>query len=200
MMKRPEVWAKTTFTLDISTLAFTKPFNTWPISDPYNIEELKPSDCGDKITRGFEVNTSTIYFTLGRCPEMCSSPPAMRWVDKSGNPKEVVLLPASNWNVISFWQAGNYAVFGLEAEYELGSKDEALGIWNLKTGQFNLLSVEKTNLGTELGDWKNSRLAATKTAVILKSPLAAAVFLTKAKKISISSNTTHVQNPAGSDK
>src|SRR3989338_3664059 len=78
MMKRPEVWATTTFVLDISTLAFIEPFNTWAISDPYNIEELKPSDCGDKITRGFEVNTSTIYFTLGRCPEMCSSPPAMR--------------------------------------------------------------------------------------------------------------------------
>lgn len=200
MIKSPEVWSKTTFKIDTSTLAFTKPFNTWPIANPYNYDELKGSDCGNKIIRGFEVNTSTVYFTLGRSPEMCSNPPAMRWDDRSGQSRELVLTPASNWNVASFWQVGNYVIFGLEAQYELGSGAEALGIWNIEDGKFDILSADKLNLRKELGDWKRAPLAATETDVILKSPRTEIAFHTKIKRISIFRKAPPTVRPANSNK
>lgn len=200
MIKETGVWPKAALKIDTSSLTYTHPFNTWPIADPYNYDELKSSDCGNKIIRGFEVNASTVYFTLGRSPEMCSNPPAMRWVDETGSPKEVILIPASNWNVVSFWQSGNYAVFGLDAQYEGGSSAETLGIWDFRTGEFNIVSVKKTDLGTELGNWEMARLATTDTAVILKTSLATVAFLPDRKKTSILSPAPRTKSQVGTNK
>lgn len=200
MVKNTEVWPKATLKIDISSLTFVDPFKTWPIADPYNYEGLNSSDCGIKVIRGFEVNASTVYFTLGRSPEMCSNPPAMRWKDGTGKNREVALIPASNWNVVSFWQGGDYAVFGLDAQYELGSSAKALGIWDFKTGEFNRISVNKADIGTDLGNWEKAQLATTATAVILRTSRSTVAFLTRTKKTSILSPSTHINSAVSNSK
>lgn len=200
MVKDTAVWAKSITEIDISSLTFTHSFKTWPIANPYNYDELKSTDCGNKIIRGFEVNASTVYFTLGRSPEMCSSPPAMRWRDNFGKTRKINLIPASNWNVVSFWQSGDYLVFGLDAQYETTANAEALGIWNLKTGAFDVISITRASIGIDIGNWKQAQLATTDTAVILQSSSATVAFITNSKKTTIVSPLPHIKSPEASNK
>lgn len=136
--------------------------------------------CSTTTWKRFHEASDTLSFTLGRSPEECNEVPRVVWRPEPRSVRRAPLPALYDFNVSQVWSTANYFVFGLDADYELGSHAERLAFWNLNTGMITVTPIVhweseewdrhmKRALFGVLSSWRDARVAETNGRITIRN-------------------------------
>lgn len=168
-------WPRPKVSVDIGTVAFTKPLHMWELEKPHSSFIGRP-DCGKLPIGGFIADGATYYHTLGWSRDKCDGDPGILWKDAKGISHGISFPWAYASNIEAVWCLKNNLVFGLGMWHNRHIREyDAVAIWNLKTGAFNYVPLVIAEMGY-VRKWSEVTVGEKGDAVVFKSSSSAFAF------------------------
>lgn len=168
-------WPRPASQVHIGTVTFTSSLPVWEINRPHGLH-IGKADCGNRVINRFEVQGTTYSLTLGWSRDVCDGNPELRWEAETGKQFRVAFPKAYASNIEAVWCLKDHLAFGLGLwhNFHIRSAD-AVGLWNLKTGDFQFIPLVLTEMGYVF-KWTDVQAGEGEGVVVFKSSGSAFAF------------------------